>query len=626
MGIKRLNYWSSWTVQTWKKNRELGHPIRRDLSGSIGWQTTANLLKEQEYGEISEILDRSWWRRVWIVQETVLAKQAVLRCGTDEVSWERIRKRTQQPNPLEVVKDTDAPSEYSFPDSELSILDELRSSWRAGTFATTLYELLYKARRLGCTDPRDRIYAFLGLAIDSESIDITPDYSSTISEVYEKLALALMRSHKHLLILNLKRAYHDDRHTVQQPIVNSIADQAKFHDTEANVRDGANHKKRKSWARSPEGWERYHQHGITTYIDHKTGTRQQESPLAQMAAVAPQSIASQRLLLPGWIKGWDNLDRVKFEFRPDLPSEPTRRNGGIVVPSWVPNWDDWSLRDPEPLLSWPGNNLQTYCTSGTSSMVSTLFYVPESPHTVCLQGLLFDEIDCLAPSWHPQPSSYKVNPSRKGQQALELWEELALRPAAACPYSVKGIGREEALWRTHLADHVGDLAAPDDDKAFFEVWCDRVQWAPEEFEEGKPMSLWEAASRPSKATDAMLAAYAHFLDVSGTIPRVRDSFAHRREFTTKYQAYRERIHNTCQNRALFVVNRGSIGLRPWNAGVGDAVCVLYGGVTPFLTRKAADAGTFHLVGESYVSGIMNGEALHAEQEMLGTLERAFRVV
>lgn len=233
VGLKRLNYWSSWTVHTWKKNRELGHPIRRDFSSSIGWQTTANLLKEQEYGEMSEILDRPWWRRVWIVQEAVLAKQAVLRCGTDEVSWERIRKRTRHLNTYKEISDMDVPGEYSFPDAELSILDELRSSWRAGTFAMTPYELLFETRRFDCTDPRDRLYAFIGLAVDSASIDITPDYSCTISEVYEKLVLALINSHEHLLILNLKRAYHNNNHTVQQPTVYSIADQAKFHDTEA---------------------------------------------------------------------------------------------------------------------------------------------------------------------------------------------------------------------------------------------------------------------------------------------------------------------------------------------------------------------------------------------------------
>ena len=197
----------------------------------------------------------------------------------------------------------------------------------------TLYELHYKNRRFHCTDPRDRVYAFLGLAIDSESIDIIPDYLNTISEIYEKLALALINSHGHLLILNLKRACHDDRRIVKQPIVYSIANQAKFHNTEAKISDGANHKERKGWARLPEGWERCHKHGVTTFIDHKTGTRQKESPLAHTAAVAPKSIASQRVFSPGWVKRWDNLGRVKFEYAPHLSSEPANKRNVIIVPS-----------------------------------------------------------------------------------------------------------------------------------------------------------------------------------------------------------------------------------------------------------------------------------------------------
>lgn len=633
-GMKRLNYWSTWTIHTWKRNRELGHPIRRDFSSSIGVQTTANLMLEQEYGEISEILDRPWWRRVWIIQEAVLAKQAVLRCGTDEVSWERIRKRTQKLNPFDVVNDKDAAPIYMFPDAELSVLNEMRSSWRAGTFAMTLYELLFKDRRFLCTDPRDRVYSFLGLAIDSGSIGITPDYSITTSELYEKLALALINSHEHLLILNLKRAYHDDRHIVERPMVYSIADQAKFHDTEAKISDGANHKERKGWARLPEGWERCHKHGVTTFIDHRTGTPQKESPLAHIAAVAPKSIASQRVLPPGWVKRWDNLGRVKFEYAPHLSSELANKRDAIIVPSWVPNWDEWSLWDSEPLVCWPGSRSQGYRASGTSSIVrSTPLQIPEFPHNLCLQGLLFDEIDSLAPSWQPRVSSYKVIPSRKGQQVLELWEELALQPTAACPYSIKGTSREEALWRTHIADYVGDLAAPDEDKAFFEVWCDRIGWGPEELEAGTPMGLWETANQPSKESHAWVAAYGHFVEVSKTVPDVsgalsaiRETFVHQREFTIKYKDFRERIHNTCKNRALFITKRGYIGLGPWNTEIGDSVCVLYGGATPFLLRKAVDLDTFTLVGECYVYGIMNGEALQTDKEMGSVLEKTFRIV
>jgi hypothetical protein len=39
----------------------------------------------------------------------------------------------------------------------------------------------------------------------------------------------------------------------------------------------------------------------------------------------------------------------------------------------------------------------------------------------------------------------------------------------------------------------------------------------------------------------------------------------------------------------------------------DRVCVLYGGITPFVLRKK---GIYHqLIGECYVAGLMRGEAV-----------------
>ena len=51
--------------------------------------------------------------------------------------------------------------------------------------------------------------------------------------------------------------------------------------------------------------------------------------------------------------------------------------------------------------------------------------------------------------------------------------------------------------------------------------------------------------------------------------------------------------------------------------MGDVVCVLNGSVVPFALREIQD-GAFHLVGECYVHGLMNGEILH-----LGKEERNF---
>lgn len=167
---------------------------------------------------------------------------------------------------------------------------------------------------------------------------------------------------------------------------------------------------------------------------------------------------------------------------------------------------------------------------------------------------------------------------------------------------------------------------PDEDKAFFEIWYDRIGWGPEGLEAGTPLGLWKTAHQLPTKNDPWVAAYGHFLEVSGTVPRIRDLLAHPRECQKKYKMYRERIHNTCKNRALFITKWGYIGLGPWNAEVGDSVCVLYGGATPFLLRKAVYSDTFTLVGECYVYGIMNGEALQTDKEMGGILERTFRIV
>lgn len=53
---------------------------------------------------------------------------------------------------------------------------------------------------------------------------------------------------------------------------------------------------------------------------------------------------------------------------------------------------------------------------------------------------------------------------------------------------------------------------------------------------------------------------------------------------------------------------GYVGLFPLAARPGDKVMILEGGHTPFLLRPVEEDGTFTLVGECYVHGIMKGEA------------------
>ena len=66
-------------------------------------------------------------------------------------------------------------------------------------------------------------------------------------------------------------------------------------------------------------------------------------------------------------------------------------------------------------------------------------------------------------------------------------------------------------------------------------------------------------------------------------------------------------------RKFFTTQNGHIGLGPLSMKRGDSVCILKGGQIPFLLRKD---GIHHcLIGESYVYGLMKGEAMHQNIKM-----------
>jgi hypothetical protein len=78
----------------------------------------------------------------------------------------------------------------------------------------------------------------------------------------------------------------------------------------------------------------------------------------------------------------------------------------------------------------------------------------------------------------------------------------------------------------------------------------------------------------------------------------------------------------CMYRSFFVTERGYIGLGSRNTVASqDHVCVLRGGMVPFILRKRTD-GYWGFVGEAYVHGIMDGEFVRgAKKEDL----RVFRI-
>ncbi|PQE06066.1 heterokaryon incompatibility protein [Rutstroemia sp. NJR-2017a BBW] len=156
----------------------------------------------------SNLLSRPWWTRVWIVQEFILARSIQIQCGSCTLSWDQFC----------VLVDGSVTRSF-FPKHGV-YLGEYQGLRRAREFRTSatldliaqnqgdsrfgvamdnqsrhetdLLSLIYNFRSRQATEPRDKVFAFLGLAEDNQAITLlNPDYERQISF----LSIDLARNH-----------------------------------------------------------------------------------------------------------------------------------------------------------------------------------------------------------------------------------------------------------------------------------------------------------------------------------------------------------------------------------------------------------------------------------------------
>ena len=157
-----------------------------------------------------------WTQRLWILQEQLLNRCIVALRGPELLNWETITliPCLFQIHVLpELLTVTDWHNVSTVPWADLisvtyyltTLCAKRRSSASAGRglgsgykpTTTLLYNIFAYANLLKCFDPRDRIYALLGLSSDARSLGIIPDYSEsctldTIFRVLIEKSLDLM--------------------------------------------------------------------------------------------------------------------------------------------------------------------------------------------------------------------------------------------------------------------------------------------------------------------------------------------------------------------------------------------------------------------------------------------------
>ncbi|PQE04063.1 Heterokaryon incompatibility protein [Rutstroemia sp. NJR-2017a BVV2] len=247
------------------------------------------------------------------------------------------------------------------------------------------------------------------------------------------------------------------------------------------------------------------------------------------------------------------------------------------LPSWLP---DWSQGPKTTSLGYAGSASHIY--SAAKWIPDGTVVLNSEGKALCASGILFDTIDSVTPVSHQADISYKNPITENGD--LATYVEFVRK----CHPYPSGSGLFEAFWKTLVAgkDESGMQPCPPTFADIFSLILDETT--------GLHPSLPDQTYSPRRLQGRLTL---HSLS----------SRASGRLFNDICSAYASAM----KNRRLCITSKKFIGLVPEHAAPGDHVCVFIGGCVPFVIRKQ-DEGSFHMIGECYVHGIMNGEIADME--------------
>jgi hypothetical protein len=131
---------------------------------------------------LESLLSRPWFNRIWVLQDAVFSKSAIVYCGQWEISWDAIKQFKKFNASANWIEDLPHVIGRRHRTADTTVAVEFK----------VLTELL-NARHCESTDPRDKVYALLPLLSHSGiNSDIVPNYSHTAARVFTDVATYLI--------------------------------------------------------------------------------------------------------------------------------------------------------------------------------------------------------------------------------------------------------------------------------------------------------------------------------------------------------------------------------------------------------------------------------------------------
>ncbi|KAJ4113932.1 hypothetical protein NW768_011462 [Fusarium equiseti] len=172
--------------------------MRRNPDGSHDW-TKPMPFSERQWEAVASLISRSWFRRLWVRQEILLAgSDTILVAGGDSILWTHFRSA------IEIIasKREALAGTIKF---NLHLMIEFSN---ARSFSTLrhlrdFFSLVTFTHACEVTEPRDRVYALLGLAEGGFTKEIVIDYRKNVKDVHRDALVRASTYHENLKLMAL---------------------------------------------------------------------------------------------------------------------------------------------------------------------------------------------------------------------------------------------------------------------------------------------------------------------------------------------------------------------------------------------------------------------------------------
>ena len=285
-----------------------------------------------------------------------------------------------------------------------------------------------------------------------------------------------------------------------------------------------------------------------------------------------------------------------------------------VLPSWVPDWTSYKKGVHPVRLDQPfGQYL--FHAGGPWASATLPARVNEERRSLCVEGGIADFITHIS---RPLDS---LEQGRRIPERVNRGINMLIKDAFFCRKATED-GFQPLTIRDALTNNAVDLVMDCEDcRKGAPTWLDLLAAAMVQKYMGMPPGVagkarkeffgfsnecWRAfqagRDKEMELHDPIEAAFAGVFDET----RI-EAVAGGEE---PWLPHREYVSHLLTGRRLAFTDKGRVGIMPEATEVNDVVCIVKGGVTPFVIREEGE--DWRLVGDAYVRGIMQGEVLEEE--------------